>query len=64
MCVGCITSQEDALVQSVVGSDALANLVHREPVDVAELKLIGLEDLLCSVDADVLGLLAAVCTGL
>ena len=59
-----VPSEEDALVKRVVRGDALANLVNGEPVDVAELELVRLEDLLCRVDAHVLRLLAAIRTGL
>lgn len=59
-----ITSEEDALVESVVGGDTLSNLIDGEPVYVSKLKLIRLKDLLCGVNADILSLLASVCTSL
>jgi hypothetical protein len=62
--MGSISSEEDALVQSIVRSNALANLVDGEPVDVAKFEGVRVENLLSSLDANILGLLIAVCTSL
>lgn len=52
--MGGIATKEHSLVERVVCRDTLADLVHGEPVDVAELELERLEDLLSAGDADVL----------
>lgn len=55
-----ITTEENALIESVIGSNTLANLVNREPVDIAKFERVRLKNLLGGREADVLSLLVAV----
>jgi hypothetical protein len=61
--VGRISTEENAVVESVLGRDPLSDGVATKPVDASDLELEGLKDLLGSSEADVLRCLGSFCPG-